>query len=303
MANVLEINNLSKKYPGGVQALHNLNLQVDAGSIYGLLGPNGSGKTTTLGIVLDVLRASNGTFSWFGKPLTKEIKRRVGALLETPNFYPYLSAYQNLRIAADIKRVPTNQIEGVLETVGLFNRRHSRFKEFSLGMKQRLAIASAMLGNPDVLVLDEPTNGLDPQGIAEVRELIIQVGAQGKTIIIASHLLDEVQKVCTHMAVLQAGHLKTAGRVDTILAQHDQVIIRLENLKAALEILPLLPQVQDFRPEKDYLVLTLAPEVSSTQINQAFFNQGLVLSELTVRKKSLESQFLDIIKDKNTPPA
>ena len=300
---MLEINNLSKKYPGGVLALDNLSLRVEAGSIYGLLGPNGSGKTTTLGIVLDVLRASNGTFSWFGQPLTKEIKRRVGALLETPNFYPYLSAYQNLKIAADIKRVPTNQIEPVLETVGLFERRHSRFKEFSLGMKQRLALASAMLGNPDVLVLDEPTNGLDPQGIAEVRDLIMQVGAQGKTIIIASHLLDEVQKVCTHMAVLQAGKLKTAGRVDAILAQHDQVIIRLENLKGALEILPLLPQVQDFRPEKDYLVLTLAPEVSSAELNQAFFNHTLILSEIMVRKKSLESQFLDIIKDSNTPTA
>jgi ABC-2 type transport system ATP-binding protein len=286
-----------------VQALDNLNLQVEAGSVYGLLGPNGSGKTTTLGIVLDVLNASHGTFNWFGQPLTKEIKRRVGALLETPNFYPYLSASQNLKIAADLKKANPKQIEPVLQTVGLFPRRHSAFKGFSLGMKQRLALASALLGDPEVLVLDEPTNGLDPQGIAEVRELIMQVAAQGKTIIIASHLLDEVQKVCTHMAVLQAGKLKTAGRVDTILAHHDQVIIRTDNMAAALELLPQLPQVQQFRPEKDYLVLTLANGYSSADLNRAFFSKGMVLGELTVRKKSLESQFLDIINNQYTPPA
>ena len=302
MTNVLEINNLSKRYPGGVQALDNLTLAVATGSIYGLLGPNGSGKTTTLGIILDVLQPNHGTFIWFGNPLTKETKRRIGAILETPNFYPYLSAIQNLKIAADIKKADPKEIEPVLQTVGLFPRRHSPFKGFSLGMKQRLALGAALLGNPEVLVLDEPTNGLDPQGIAEVREIILQVAAQGKTIIMASHLLDEVQKVCTHMAVLQAGKLKIAGRVDALLARHDQVILRTENLAEALALLSRLPQVRQFRPEQNTVVLTLADGFSSADLNQAFFQEGIILSELTVRKKSLESEFLDIIKEnKNTP--
>ena len=304
MTNVLEIHNLSKKYPGGVQALDSLTLAVETGSIYGLLGPNGSGKTTTLGIVLDVLQASHGSFNWFGKPLTKATKRRIGSILETPNFYPYLSAVQNLKITANIKNANPKEIEPVLQTVGLFPRRHSSFKEFSLGMKQRLALAAALLGNPDVLVLDEPTNGLDPEGIAEVRDLIMQVAAQGKTIIMASHLLDEVQKVCTHMAVLQAGQLKTAGRVDALLARHDQVIIRTDNMAGALALLPQIPQVKQFRPEQNHVVLTLADGFSSADLNQAFFQAGIILSELTVRKKTLESQFLDIIKEnKTTTPA
>jgi ABC-2 type transport system ATP-binding protein len=229
--------------------------------------------------------------------LSQAGKRRIGSILETPNFYPYLSAAQNLKVAADIKKAESSEIEPVLKTVGLFDRRHSAFKGFSLGMKQRLALAAALLGNPDVLVLDEPTNGLDPQGIAEVRDLIRQVAAQRKTIIIASHLLDEVQKVCTHMAVLQAGKLKTAGRVDAILSQHDQVIIRTDKLTDAQTYLQQLPQVQHLRQEQDQLVLTLASGFGSADLNQLLFSQGIVLSEITIRKKSLESQFLDIINE------
>ena len=301
MNNILETHNLSKRYPG-VQALDNLNLTVEAGSTFGLLGPNGSGKTTTLGIVLDVLKASQGSFSWFGQPLSRETKRRIGAILETPNFYPYLSAAQNLKIAADIKGVDNAAIDPALETVGLLARRHSLFKTFSLGMKQRLALGAALLGNPEVLVLDEPTNGLDPEGIAEVRELIRKVTSQGKTIIIASHLLDEVQKVCTHMAVLQKGKLKVSGRVDIILNQHDQVIISSDYQEKAFVYLQQLPQVKQIRKENTELVLSLADGFSSADLNQTLFAQGIVLSQITLRKKSLESQFLDIIRDQ-TPPA
>jgi ABC-type multidrug transport system ATPase subunit len=300
LEHILTITHLSKSYPG-VRALDNLSLQVEAGSIFGLLGPNGSGKTTTLGIVLDVLKANSGTYTWFGQPQSPQTKRRIGAILETPNFYPYLSARQNLRVAADIKKVSHQQIEPVLETVGLLSRQHSAFKEFSLGMKQRLALGAALLGNPEVLVLDEPTNGLDPEGIAEVRGLIQQVAAQGKTIILASHLLDEVQKVCTHMAVLQKGQLKASGRVDAILARHDQVWIQAGQLEEAYQFLGQLPQVKDIKREKAGLLLTLAADFTTADLNRALFQQGIVLAELSLRKKTLESQFLDIIKDQNKP--
>jgi ABC-2 type transport system ATP-binding protein len=298
LEDILTIQHLSKSYPG-IQALDNLSLQVTTGSIFGLLGPNGSGKTTTLGIVLDVLKPNNGTFTWFGLPPSPATKRRIGALLETPNFYPYLSARQNLTIAADIKKVNHREIEPVLETVGLLARQHSAFKGFSLGMKQRLALGAALLGDPEVLVLDEPTNGLDPEGIAEVRGLIQRVASQGKTIILASHLLDEVQKVCTHMAVLQKGQLKVSGRVEAILARHDQVWIQADQMEEAFEFLRQVPQVRDLQKEKQGLLLTLAEGFSTADLNRAFFDRGIILSELSLRKKTLESQFLDIIKDQN----
>jgi ABC-type multidrug transport system ATPase subunit len=296
LANVLDIQGLSKRYKS-VQALDQLTISVPQGSIYGLLGPNGSGKTTTLGIVLDVINPTVGTFQWFGQPLSKDTKRRIGALLETPNFYPYLTGLQNLKIVADIKRVDHSQVQTVLETVGLANRQHNDFKGYSLGMKQRLAIGSALLGNPEVLVLDEPTNGLDPEGIAEVRELILNVAKQGKTILLASHLLDEVEKVCTHMAVLRAGHLKAEGPVGTIMSAHDLVIINggapLERLA---EIARSLPIVTDAKIIHHQVQLILQTGVDSSEVNKAFFAQGIALSQLTVRKKTLESQFMEIIK-------
>jgi ABC-type multidrug transport system ATPase subunit len=300
MEHILTIQQLSKSYPG-VRALDNLTLQVESGSIFGLLGPNGSGKTTTLGIVLDVLKANSGTYTWFGQPQSPATKRRIGAILETPNFYPYLSAQQNLKVAADVKGVNHREIEPVLETVGLLARQHSAFKGFSLGMKQRLALGAALLGNPEVLVLDEPTNGLDPEGIAEVRGLIQQVAAQGKTIILASHLLDEVQKVCTHMAVLQKGQLKVSGRVDDILARHDQVWIQVPQLEEAYQFLRQLSPVSDIKREKEGLLLTLTEGFGTADLNRALFQQGIVLAELSLRKKTLESQFLDIIKEQNKP--
>jgi ABC-type multidrug transport system ATPase subunit len=299
MEHILTIEHLSKRYPG-VRALDNLSLQVESGSIFGLLGPNGSGKTTTLGIVLDVLKPNSGSYAWFGQPYSPATKRRIGAILETPNFYPYLSARQNLKIAADIKQVSHRQISPVLETVGLLARQHSAFKGFSLGMKQRLALGAALLGDPEVLVLDEPTNGLDPEGIAEVRGLIQQVAAQGKTIILASHLLDEVQKVCTHLAVLQKGQLKATGRVDAILARHDQVWIQAPQLEEAFLFLRQLPQVKDIKKEKTGLLLTLAGDFSTADLNRVLFHQGIILAELSLRKKTLESQFLDIIHQNNS---
>jgi len=215
---ILEINNLTKKYPR-ITAVNNLNLQIQQGEVYGILGPNGSGKTTTLGMILDVIHPTSGSFSWFGENKNSaHLRHRIGAILETPNFYPYMNAIQNLAIVAKIKGIATDEITKVLEVVGLAKRARSSFRSYSLGMKQRLAIAAALLGDPEVLIFDEPTNGLDPQGIVDVRELLIKIAQQGKTILLASHIIDEVEKICSHAAIIKNGHLLAAGSVTTLLS-------------------------------------------------------------------------------------
>jgi ABC-2 type transport system ATP-binding protein len=292
---VLELNNLSKNY-GRTQALRGLTLTVEAGSVYGLLGPNGSGKTTTLGLALGVLNASSGTVRWFGQPISSASKRRVGAMLETPNFFPYLTARQNLQVVAAVKHAEDGAIDDALETVGLLARQHDAFSTYSLGMKQRLALAATLLSRPEVLVLDEPTNGLDPQGIAEVRTLIQRLAAEGKTIIIASHLLDEIEKVCTHVAVLHRGELRAAGRVADILATADRVVLRPAAGTPATALshaLAQLPWVTDVQPEADgRLSAQLAEGYDPAALNRALFEQGIVLAGLEMRQRSLETQFL-----------
>jgi len=296
---ILELDNLSKNY-GNTTALKGLTLSMEPGSVYGLLGPNGSGKTTTLGIALGVLRASGGTVRWFGQEPSANNRRRIGALLETPNFFPYLSARQNLLLAADVKHADPRTVDKALDLTGLGTRQHDKFRGFSLGMKQRLALASTLLGNPEVLVLDEPTNGLDPQGIAEVRDLVTRLAADGKTIIIASHLLDEVEKVCTHVAVLQRGDLRAAGPVHSILATADRVVLRpapdttAATLQQALAALPL---VSDVQPEPgNAFSAALAAGHGPADLNRALFAQGIVLAGLEVRHRSLEAQFLELTK-------
>ncbi len=295
MTDILTIQNLSKSY-GAVKALQDVSFGVPQGSVYGLLGPNGSGKTTTLGIVLGVLRANQGNYLWFGQQPTSETMRRIGAILETPNFYPYLSAQKNLEIVAQIKNVPSADIDRVLALTGLENRRGSAFKGFSLGMKQRLALASALLGDPEVLVLDEPTNGLDPQGIVEVRELISKVAAAGKTILIASHLLDEIEKVCTHVAVLQSGKLKAAGPVHGILSTEDTVHLRADDTHLLEKVLRDLFPEATIKLVKEEVAFAMPPDLSTTQLNRMLFERGVVLSQLLLKKKSLESQFLEIVR-------
>src|SRR5947207_9856721 len=230
MSSILSLKNITKFY-GSIQALKDVSFDVPEGSVFGILGPNGSGKQTLLSIILDVLKANTGNFLWFGQPGTPEQRKKIGSLLETPNFYHYLSAVNNLKITNSISgRGSATEIDDVLKKVRLFERRKSRFSTFSLGMKQRLAIASALLGDPKVLVLDEPTNGLDPVGIAEIRELIIGLKKSGHTIILASHLLDEVEKVCTHVAILKTGVLLTTGEVEEVLTNEDVVELRASDL-------------------------------------------------------------------------
>lgn len=293
---VLSLDNLSKQF-GPLKAVSGLTLSIDKGSVYGILGPNGSGKTTTLGMVLGVTNATSGKFSWFDGSHGKHDRTRVGSILETPNFYHYLSAYANLKIAAEIKGVNYSDIDRVLEVVNLTARKNSKFSTFSLGMKQRLAIGSAMLGSPEVLVLDEPTNGLDPAGIAEIRELVIKIAKEGRTIIIASHMLDEIEKVCTHVAVLQKGKLLASGSVGEVLAGEDVIEVGADNFEKLEAAAKANSNLKVLRKNGfGRLELSTGRQISPAELNEYFYKQGIVVSHLALRKKSLEARFLELTK-------
>ncbi len=299
MSSILSINNLSKSY-GAIRALNDVSFTVPQGSVFGILGPNGSGKTTLLGIVMDVLHSTSGSFSWNGQPSSSALRKKIGTLLETPNFYHYLSGKANLEIAAAIKQRGAEDIDRVLETVNLLQRKDSKFSTYSLGMKQRLAIASALLGNPDILVFDEPTNGLDPAGIAEIRELIKQLNAQGKTIIMASHILDEVEKVCTHVAIIQKGVLKTTGTVNEVLSGTSStdtsisIEVSADDITALQAILQQLPGVVSVSITGNIIQLVCSESLTTTRINAHCFEKGITLSLLSQKRKNLETRFLEI---------
>ena len=297
---ILTVDRLSKNY-GYLKALNEVSFSVPAGSVFGILGPNGSGKTTLLGIVMNVLNATGGSFKWgMSEAPAEDMRKQMGTLLETPNFYAYLSAEDNLKIAARIKGQSEEDIPRVLELVNLFQRKDSKFNTFSLGMKQRLAIASALLGDPDVLVFDEPTNGLDPAGIAEIRELIKDLHTKGKTIIMASHILDEVEKVCTHVAIIQKGVLKKVGSVGEILAgsvngvNNIFVEISASDIDALKNALEQLPGVTSIKVLFGELQLSCNTNLSGADINRFCFDKGIVLSKLNVKRTSLEDKFLEI---------
>jgi len=292
--NILTIENLSKNY-GKIQALQQVSFTVPKGTVYGILGPNGSGKTTMLGIVMDVLKSSGGGFKLFDELPNESHRKRMGTLLETPNFYHYLSAVQNLKIAAKIKQRGEDDIDRVIEVVGLTQRKNSPFSSYSLGMKQRLAIGSALLGNPEVLVLDEPTNGLDPVGIAEIRTLIMSLANQGKTIIMASHMLDEVEKVCTHVAILKYGKLIASGDVNEILVNEDVVELAASNLDALKNMLTTFPNNLSLQIKDKFVQMNLPQGTANMEdINKFCFERNIVLSHLQLKKKSLETKFLEL---------
>ncbi|HEX7847707.1 MAG TPA: ABC transporter ATP-binding protein [Chitinophagaceae bacterium] len=303
MSSVLSIQHLSKSY-GPIRALQDVSFEVPKGSVFGILGPNGSGKTTLLGIVMDILKPTAGNFLWQGQPgSSNEMRKQIGTLLETPNFYHYLSGQKNLEIAAAIKEKGKDDIPRVLEKVNLTQRRNSKFSTYSLGMKQRLAIASTLLGDPDILVFDEPTNGLDPAGIAEIREMIKELNRQGKTIIMASHILDEVERVCTHVAIIQKGVLKTVGTVQDVLnasptgqnaTTTSEIELSAENITALEEALRQLPGVLHVYTNEKTITAEVEDSVGASAINKYCFEKGIVLSQLTPKRKSLEKRFLEI---------
>ena len=294
---ILTVDNISKTY-GHIRALNKVSFSVPKGTVFGILGPNGSGKTTLLGIIMDVLKATEGEYSWNGEKGSNQQRKKIGTLLETPNFYSYLSAESNLKIAAEIKGHGLEDIPKVLQIVNLYQRRNSKFNTYSLGMKQRLAIASSLLGDPDVLVFDEPTNGLDPAGIAEIRDLIQELNRNGKTIIMASHILDEVEKVCTHVAIIQKGDLKMVGSVGEVLSGSSvksKTIEAASNDLAVLEnVLRQMKGILNVSISENRLFLTCEENVSAEQVNKYCFEKGIILNRLSLKTKSLETRFLEI---------
>ena len=245
---------------------------------------------------MDILGADAGSFSWFGEPSTLVHRKRIGSLLETPNFYHYLSAVQNLRITQSIsQRGNEEAIHEVLRTVNLYDRRNSKFSTYSLGMKQRLAIAASLLGSPEVLLLDEPTNGLDPVGIAEIRELIRSLAAAGHTIIMASHLLDEVEKICDHVAILKYGKLITSGTVASVLADEDCYLVNSYEQERLIELLNHLPGVSRLAVTSEGVECYIKGDnINAETINKHCFDHQLVLNQLTAKKKRLEEKFFEL---------
>jgi ABC-2 type transport system ATP-binding protein len=294
---ILTIKNLNKIYNKYVHAVKNVSFEIHKGNVYGILGPNGSGKSTTLGIVLNVVNKTSGEYSWFnGTMQTHDALKKVGAIIERPNFYPYMTAKENLELVCKIKNINYSKVQEKLNLVGLLERQDSKFNTFSLGMKQRLAIASALLNDPEILILDEPTNGLDPQGIHQIRDIIKLIASQGTTILLASHLLDEVEKVCTHVIVLQKGTMLYAGTVDGMSANEGFFELQAENNELLKAVLSTHPAIDKIVLEDNKTLVYLKSPLEAAELNQLLFDKKIVLSHLVKRKNSLEEQFLELTK-------
>lgn len=297
METILKIDALYKRY-GSIQALKNVSFEIKKGNVYGILGPNGSGKSTTLGITLNVVNKTSGTYSWFdGTMPTHDALKKVGAIIERPNFYPYMTAEENLQLVCKIKNINYSKIEEKLELVGLNERKKSKFSTFSLGMKQRLAIASALLNDPEILILDEPTNGLDPQGIHQIRDIIKQIAAKGTIILLASHLLDEVEKVCTHVIVLRKGEILYSGLVDGMSANEGFFELQADDLEKLATVLKNHPAVGSVKIMDSKAIVYLKSTLEAADLNRFLFENNISLSHLIKRKNSLEEQFLELTKN------
>lgn len=298
METILKISNLNKIFNKHLHAVKNVSFEIKKGNVYGILGPNGSGKSTTLGIVLNVVNKTSGDFEWFGgKVGTHDALKKVGAIIERPNFYPYMTAKENLELVCKIKGTPYTKVDEKLELVGLLERKNDKFRTYSLGMKQRLAIASALLNDPEILILDEPTNGLDPQGIRQIRDIIRIIASQGTTILLASHLLDEVEKVCSHVVVLRKGEMLYQGSVHDMIENNSFFELKSddkEQLKLALQNHPSIEKIEE---EEGKLLAYLNQDIDAKELNSYLFEQKIVLEHLVKRKNSLEEQFLELTKN------
>lgn len=295
---ILTVNKLNKKF-SSIHAVKNLSFTIEKGNVYGILGPNGSGKSTTLGIVLNVVNKTSGEFFWFNNTIsTHNALKKVGAIIEHPNFYPYMTAEENLKLVCKIKGIPTAKIIEKLTLVGLIERKDSKFRSFSLGMKQRLAIASALLNDPEILILDEPTNGLDPQGIHQIRSLITKIAAEGTTILLASHLLDEVEKVCSHVVILRNGQKLYDGRVDQLIASNGFFEVMSTQKNKLIDFLNNHDAFNTVKDEGDIIKAFLNTNLEAEILNKQLLEQDIPLSHLVKRKESLEEQFLQLTNNK-----
>ena len=294
---ILSIKNLHKRY-GKIHAVNNVSLEIHKGNVYGILGPNGSGKSTTLGIVLNVVNKTSGDYSWFdGTMQTHEALKKVGAIIERPNFYPYMTAQENLELVCKIKNIDYSKVNEKLEVVGLTDRKDSKFKTFSLGMKQRLAIASALLNDPEILILDEPTNGLDPKGIHQIRDIIRLIASQGTTILLASHLLDEVEKVCSHVLVLRFGKILYSGTVDGMSNQGGFFELQADSNSKLIETLKNHPEVEKISEAEGKVIVHFKSQFDASLLNRYLVEKGIYLNHLVYKKMSLEEQFLELTKN------
>ncbi len=300
METILSINNLNKNY-GKLHAVKNVSLEIHKGNVYGILGPNGSGKSTTLGIVLNVVNKTSGEYSWFGGTMaTHDALKKVGAIIERPNFYPYMTAEENLQLVCKIKGINYSKVHEKLEVVGLLDRKDSKFRTFSLGMKQRLAIASALLNDPEILILDEPTNGLDPQGIHQIRDIIRFIASQGTTILLASHLLDEVEKVCSHVLVLRKGEILYSGTVEGMSNSGSFFELQSDNNTEIIEALQNHPSVEKTIKADGKVLVHPKNNLTAGELNRFLFSKNICLTHLTLRKNSLEEQFLELTERNQT---
>jgi ABC-2 type transport system ATP-binding protein len=284
---------LSKRYRG-TTAVDEITFRVEPGQVFGFLGPNGAGKTTTIGLLLGIIRSTGGRFELFGGASAAELhsaRRRIGATLETPNFYPYLSGRENLRIVADVKRRDSAEIDRVLDLVGLGRRAKQKFKAYSLGMKQRLALAATMLGDPELVILDEPANGLDPEGMREIREIIRGLGERGKTIFLSSHLLAEVERTCTHVAIIQNGKIVRQTSVADVTS-HGVAGLRAPDLEALAAAVEEYPAVRWARRRGDRLVAELQ-DGDLAALNEWLAGRGIHVSHLALEARSLEDVFME----------
>ncbi|WBB70564.1 ATP-binding cassette domain-containing protein [Micromonospora sp. WMMD812] len=306
MSAVIEIEGLRKAFhsvrQGRRVAVDGFDLLVEAGQVHGFLGPNGSGKTTTLRALLGLVRADGGRMTVLGAPspeLLPRVAGRVGAIVESPQFFGNFTAHRTLRLLALAGGVPLGRVDEVLEQVGLADRGHERVKGYSLGMKQRLAVASALLKDPELLILDEPANGLDPAGIREMRDLMRSLAAAGVTVLVSSHILGEIQLICDHVTIISRGRRVAAGRVDEVLAGFDQheFLVRVAEPERAAELLRDAGVAVAEYP--DHLVVGQVTD--PTVVSRLLGEQGLWVGELTPLRPDLESVFLELTADGGHP--
>jgi len=292
---VIETNDLTKRYRDLV-AVDRLTLRVRRGEVFGFLGPNGAGKTTTLRMLLGLVRPTSGVASVLGSsPGSSEALANIGALIEAPGFYPFLSGRDNLRVMAGHARVEPERVDVVLEEVGLNGRAKDRFRTYSQGMKQRLGVASALLKDPDVLILDEPTTGLDPKGMAEMRGFISGLGSRGRTVLLSSHLMSEVEQVCDRVGVIDRGVLVKEGSVDEL--RGDAVLlVRAEPLEHAGRVVEGLPGVGAVATGDGALRIT-ADQAAAPAIVRALVGAGVAVTELRPERASLEDVFLNLTRE------